>query len=254
MTRKKMPGPKAGPKAAPASHSEFAQLLRAQTRELARRLNARGLWLGTAESCTGGLISALCTSLPGSSNWFRGAAVTYSNDLKTRLLGVTPDMLEEHGAVSLPVSGQMALGALELLQADLSVAVSGIAGPGGGSPQKPVGTVCISWACKGLNTAQTDATPKDAGPNKFDRLGLLAPEYYLPWPEGQFTVQYLPQGILLASRQCVFAPFALHGDYACDSPAISEQAGRGAVRLLTCASALAGLLGLLELPLGGLYQ
>lgn len=102
--------------------------------------------LATAESCTGGLIAAACTDLAGSSDWFERGFVTYSNAAKTELLGVAPQLIEQHGAVSEAVVRAMAAGALARSQAQVAVAVTGIAGPGGGSAAKPVGTVWLGWA------------------------------------------------------------------------------------------------------------
>ena len=114
--------------------------------DLADRLLAGGLQLVTAESCTGGWIAKACTDLPGSSRWFRGGVVTYTNELKSALLGVGSGTLAAHGAVSEAVVREMAMGAIERLGGDLAVAVSGIAGPDGGTPDKPVGTVWFAWA------------------------------------------------------------------------------------------------------------
>jgi nicotinamide-nucleotide amidase len=114
--------------------------------EVARRLTARGHLLVTAESCTGGWLGKLCTDLPGSSNWYSGGAVVYSNALKQTLLGVRVETLAAEGAVSEAVVGEMALGALQRLGGDIVVAISGIAGPDGGTQDKPVGTVWIAWA------------------------------------------------------------------------------------------------------------
>ena len=113
---------------------------------LAQRLLASDRTVVTAESCTGGWIGKVCTELPGSSRWYLGGAVPYADAAKTALLGVEPTLLQAHGAVSEPVVRAMAQGALEHLGGDLSVAVSGIAGPDGGTPDKPVGTVWIAWA------------------------------------------------------------------------------------------------------------
>lgn len=109
---------------------------------------ARNMLLGTAESCTGGLIAALCTEAPGSSRWFAGGVVSYANSVKSGLLGVEPALLAAHGAVSGPVVEAMARGALDALGVDASLAVSGVAGPDGGSADKPVGTV---WIAAGLS-------------------------------------------------------------------------------------------------------
>lgn len=102
--------------------------------------------LVTAESCTGGWVAKAVTDIPGSSGWFRGALVAYDNSLKQDLLGVRPVTLEMHGAVSDATVQEMAIGALGLLGGDIAVAVSGIAGPDGGQPGKPVGTVWFGWA------------------------------------------------------------------------------------------------------------
>lgn len=110
------------------------------------RFRAAGLKLATAESCTGGLISALLTSISGSSDVFERGFVTYSNEAKRRMIGVSAATLDEHGAVSAAVSAEMASGALANSRADVSLAVTGIAGPDGGSPQKPVGLVFIAAA------------------------------------------------------------------------------------------------------------
>jgi len=114
--------------------------------ELAERLLAGSRRLVTAESCTGGWVAKACTDLPGSSRWFLGGVVTYSDALKMALLGVRPATLAAHGAVSEPVVREMAAGALERLGGEEAVAVSGIAGPDGGTAEKPVGTVWFAWA------------------------------------------------------------------------------------------------------------
>lgn len=113
---------------------------------LAAELTRRGYLLATAESCTGGMIAAMCTDIPGSSVWFAGGVVAYANHIKTGILGVPADTLAREGAVSEAVVRHMACGVLAQCNAQAAVAVSGIAGPGGGTPQKPVGTVCIAWA------------------------------------------------------------------------------------------------------------
>ncbi len=112
---------------------------------LARELKRRGLMMASAESCTGGLIAGACTDVSGSSDWFERGFVTYSNAAKTELLGVPPELIARHGAVSEPVARAMAAGALAHSPAQLGVAVTGVAGPTGGSVDKPVGTVWFGW-------------------------------------------------------------------------------------------------------------
>ncbi|RVU49174.1 CinA family protein [Rubrivivax rivuli] len=119
--------------------------LKTPLQDLAAALRARNWRLATAESCTGGLIAAACTSLAGSSDWFERGFVTYSNEAKTELLGVPPALIAAHGAVSEEVARAMVQGALQHAPVQLAVAVTGIAGPGGAVPGKPVGTVWLAW-------------------------------------------------------------------------------------------------------------
>ena len=112
------------------------------------------LMLATAESCTGGLIAAACTDLAGSSAWFERGFVTYSNAAKTELLGVSAELIAQHGAVSEPVVRAMAAGAVAHSHAQVAVAVTGVAGPTGGSPDKPVGTVWLGWNVGGHITTE----------------------------------------------------------------------------------------------------
>ncbi len=121
---------------------------------LADALRARGLMLATAESCTGGLIAGACTDLSGSSDWFERGFVTYSNAAKTELLGVPAALIEAHGAVSEPVARAMAEGAVAHSRAQLAVAVTGVAGPTGGSADKPVGTVWFGWCVNGVTHSE----------------------------------------------------------------------------------------------------
>ena len=117
-------------------------------RSLGDALRARGTMLATAESCTGGLIAAACTAVAGSSDWFERGFVTYSNDAKHELLGVSTALLETHGAVSQEVALAMAQGTLAHSRADLVIAVTGIAGPGGATETKPIGLVHVAIARK----------------------------------------------------------------------------------------------------------
>jgi nicotinamide-nucleotide amidase len=112
---------------------------------LAAALLANKFKMATAESCTGGLIAAACTDLAGSSDWFECGFVSYANQAKTEMLGVDAQLITQHGAVSEPVARAMAQGALQHSAAQVSVAVTGVAGPGGGSADKPVGTVWFAW-------------------------------------------------------------------------------------------------------------
>jgi nicotinamide-nucleotide amidase len=112
-------------------------------------LKARGMMLATAESCTGGGVACAVTEIAGSSAWFDRGFVTYSNQAKVEMLGVAPDTLARFGAVSEATVREMVAGALRHSQAQVALAVSGIAGPGGGSPEKPVGTVWFAWGLKG---------------------------------------------------------------------------------------------------------
>ncbi|MBU1395335.1 MAG: CinA family protein [Gammaproteobacteria bacterium] len=114
--------------------------------ELSGKLIARGWMLATAESCTGGWAGQLLTSLPGSSHWYERGFITYANAAKIEMLGVPEETLATHGAVSEETACAMATGALAHSHAQATLAISGIAGPGGGTPQKPVGLVCYGWA------------------------------------------------------------------------------------------------------------
>jgi nicotinamide-nucleotide amidase len=135
---------------------------------LGEALQRRGLHVATAESCTGGLIASAITDVAGSSGWFDRGFVTYSNKAKVEMLGVRAETLAAHGAVSEATAAEMAAGALAHSGADLAVAVTGIAGPDGGTPAKPVGTVCFAWARRGR--ALATATRQLAG----DRAAVRA--------------------------------------------------------------------------------
>lgn len=123
-----------------------------QIRRLAELLLAHGMLAVTAESCTGGGIARRLTAVPGSSHWFERGWVTYSNAAKREDLGVPADVLERHGAVSEETAAAMARGALDRSHGHVSVAVTGIAGPDGGSADKPVGTVCFAWSMRNGET------------------------------------------------------------------------------------------------------
>jgi nicotinamide-nucleotide amidase len=124
---------------------------------------AAGLKVAVAESCTGGLVAAALTEIPGSSDVLEGGFVTYSNEAKMELLGVSEDVLDTFGAVSVAVGWAMAQGALDRTRADAAVAVTGVAGPGGGSERKPVGTVVFARARRGDNPKDVMADTKAFG-------------------------------------------------------------------------------------------
>jgi nicotinamide-nucleotide amidase len=123
--------------------------------QLADVLLAQGWMLATAESCTGGLIAAACTELAGSSRWFERGFVTYSNEAKTESLGVDAALIDTHGAVSEKVARAMAFGAVRHSRAQVGIAVTGIAGPTGGSADKPVGTVWFGFSIDGKLSSET---------------------------------------------------------------------------------------------------
>ena len=122
---------------------------------LGERLKAARARLVTAESCTGGWAAQVVTSVAGSSSWFERGYVTYSNEAKQELLGVQAETLESHGAVSEETAREMAQGALRRGKGTIALAVTGVAGPGGGTPDKPVGMVCFAWASEGSLTSET---------------------------------------------------------------------------------------------------
>ncbi|MCZ7563405.1 MAG: CinA family protein [Burkholderiales bacterium] len=123
--------------------------LDALARAVGACLKAAGGVLATAESCTGGWVAQAVTSVAGSSQWFDRGFVTYSNDAKQEMLGVSGETLARHGAVSEEAAREMALGALARSRADVVLAVTGVAGPAGGTAAKPVGMVCFAWARRG---------------------------------------------------------------------------------------------------------
>lgn len=123
--------------------------------QVGQALKARNLTLTTAESCTGGWVSEVMTAIPGSSEWFDRAYVTYSNRAKQEMLRVSPQTLANFGAVSEEIAHEMAAGAVKEAKVDVSLAITGIAGPGGALPDKPVGMVCFAWFIQGRLTCQT---------------------------------------------------------------------------------------------------
>jgi nicotinamide-nucleotide amidase len=141
-----------GRKAKPVTGHRSPVTLYRLAEEVGVALKARRLMLVTAESCTGGWISEAITMVPGSSDWFERGFVTYTYISKREMLGVKEATLEKHGAVSEEVVREMAEGALARSHAQVAVAVSGVAGPTGGTPEKPVGMVCLAWAMKGTAT------------------------------------------------------------------------------------------------------
>ena len=137
-----------------------------ELRQLSERvglaLKARGASITTAESCTGGWIAKVITDIAGSSSWFERGFVTYSNEAKSQMIGVKPETLAAHGAVSEPVVVEMAIGALKAARSDYAISVSGIAGPDGGSDEKPVGTVCFGFASvNGQGITRRECFPGD---------------------------------------------------------------------------------------------
>lgn len=129
-------------------------------------LRAHGLTLATAESCTGGLVGHMLTNVSGSSDYYLGGVICYSNDVKVRLLGVSVDTLEREGAVSEPVARQMARGARRQIGANIGIGITGIAGPTGGSAGKPVGLVYIALAAAGEERCERHVWPYDRVRNK----------------------------------------------------------------------------------------
>ena len=124
-------------------------------RKLGAALKAKGLKLATAESCTGGWVAMALTAIPGSSEWFERGYVSYSNEAKREDLGVAEQTLRRHGAVSEQVACEMAAGALKRARAQVALAITGVAGPTGGTADKPVGLVCFAWAHGSKITSET---------------------------------------------------------------------------------------------------
>ncbi len=146
-------------------------------------LRDRGLTLATAESCTGGLVGHLVTNISGSSDYYQGGVISYSNEVKARLLGVGVDILERDGAVSEPVARQMAQGVRRLIGADIGIGVTGIAGPTGGSAEKPVGLVYIALSADSEDRCERHVWPYDRIGNK-EASAQRALEMILEFLEG----------------------------------------------------------------------
>ena len=153
--------------------SPFDAPLLARAAALIQAYAARGEMIATAESCTGGLVSALLTEIAGSSAVVDRGFVTYSNEAKQDMLGVSASLLETHGAVSEPVARAMAEGALAHSRAHVTVAITGVAGPGGGSEQKPVGLVHFACARRGGRTQAIERRFGDLGRTEVRRAALL---------------------------------------------------------------------------------
>ena len=140
--------------------------LRELAAQLAHRCLAAGVRIGTAESCTGGLVGHSCTEIPGSSTWFRGGVIAYANEIKEGVLGVPAETIASHGAVSAQTAVAMAEGARRLLAVDLAVSVTGIAGPAGGSDAKPVGLTYVAVADAAGHDVRRCVWPHDRSGDK----------------------------------------------------------------------------------------
>ena len=162
---------------------QFGAALEQSARDLIHAAAAKGLTLALAESCTGGLVAGLLTQVPGSSAVLDRGFVTYSNQAKQDMLGVPLSLLETHGAVSAAVAISMAEGALFHSRADLALAITGIAGPGGGSPQKPVGLVHFALAARGQPTQPLE--------RRFGELGRTE----VRWAALEQALQMLHKGV-----------------------------------------------------------
>ena len=144
-----------------------------RVQEMEKLCLARGWSVGLAESCTGGLLSSWICAYPGASRFFNGAVVSYARSVKVALIDVPKPLLLAHGEVSLPVARAMAFGARRRLAVDWSVSVTGIAGPGGGSPLKPVGTVCFAVAGPGFEKVSGQLFPASGGRQDIQRQAAL---------------------------------------------------------------------------------
>lgn len=151
--------------------------------EIGEELRKRGLMLATAESCTGGLIGHKITNVAGSSDYYAGGVIAYANEVKTEILRVSRETLEEKGAVSLECAKEMAIGVMKLLDSDIGIATTGIAGPGGERPDKPVGLVYIALARKDYTDYEKHIFHRDRDGNKREMAdaALKMLKRYLSW-------------------------------------------------------------------------
>lgn len=154
-------------------YSEIEREIDCAARELIALLKTNKMTIGTAESCTAGMIAARLGDYAGVSDVFLGGVVSYANEVKTNVLGVPETVLAAFGAVSEECAKHMAEGARRVLLADIAVSVTGIAGPGGGSAEKPVGTVCFGVACAGETRTETVHFPQDTGRGMIRRMTVL---------------------------------------------------------------------------------
>ena len=153
--------------------AELARDRQPVIRQIGVELVRRGLRLCCAESCTGGLVAASITAVPGSSEWFDRGFVAYSNESKGEMLSVSAQVLASHGSVSEPAVVQMAIGAVAQARAGIALAISGVAGPGGGSAEKPVGTVCLAWYL-GAQNIQTETQHFDGDRESIREQSVFA--------------------------------------------------------------------------------
>jgi nicotinamide-nucleotide amidase len=151
----------------------FDTLLLDKARQLLDQCRSADLKLATAESCTGGLLAGLLTDIPGSSDVVERGYVTYSNASKSEAIGVSADLIATYGAVSADVAKAMAQGALKVSRADIAIAITGVAGPGGGSDEKPVGLVHLALARRGVSVRHRECRFGDIGRSEVRRATLL---------------------------------------------------------------------------------
>lgn len=156
----------------------FSENLKSKASEILKHCEINALTISTAESCTGGLMSALFTEIPGSSSVFERGFVTYSNEAKTEMLGVEKKLIDEHGAVSEQVALAMATGALHKAKSKIALAITGIAGPGGGSKEKPVGTVCIAVIGEDTTMVETYNFSGDRGDIRMQSVEMALKMIY----------------------------------------------------------------------------